>query len=139
LLAELVNAKINGNVPMSHSTKEPMGQPSVFTCPECHGTLWEIEEAGLLRFRCRVGHAFSAESMAADQDDSVERALWIALRSLEESVALSQQLAKRAAKRGYRFAARRYRERAAHTSENARVLQTALPAAEIRQLPTGTG
>jgi two-component system chemotaxis response regulator CheB len=39
------------------------GAPSVFACPECGGTLWELHDDDLLRFRCRVGHAFSAESL----------------------------------------------------------------------------
>jgi two-component system chemotaxis response regulator CheB len=30
-----------------------VGQPSVFGCPECGGALWEIDQEGLLRFRCR--------------------------------------------------------------------------------------
>src|SRR5437899_8216914 len=32
------------------------GKPSQFTCPDCNGTLWEIQDAEILRFRCRVGH-----------------------------------------------------------------------------------
>jgi two-component system chemotaxis response regulator CheB len=60
------------------------GQVSVFACPECHGTLWESEEGGVLRFRCRVGHVHSPDSMLASHTDSVDRALWAALRSLEE-------------------------------------------------------
>ena len=45
-----------------HDPNRP-GTASGFTCPECHGALWELQEDGLLRFRCRVGHAFSAESL----------------------------------------------------------------------------
>src|SRR5262249_30099019 len=37
--------------------------PSVFTCPECGGTLWEIAEGGMSRFRCHVGHSFGSESL----------------------------------------------------------------------------
>jgi two-component system chemotaxis response regulator CheB len=35
---------------------ERAGKPSGFSCPECGGVLWEIEDGDLLRFRCRVGH-----------------------------------------------------------------------------------
>src|SRR5262249_31233673 len=67
---------------------EKQDQPSQFTCPECHGTIWEVEENGEVRFECRIGHSFSPESMAESNDEDVERALWAALRTLEESASL---------------------------------------------------
>ena len=36
---------------------------SGFSCPDCGGRLWEIQDGGLLRFRCRVGHMYSADSL----------------------------------------------------------------------------
>ncbi|HEV8483986.1 MAG TPA: chemotaxis protein CheB [Blastocatellia bacterium] len=71
------------------------GTPSRFTCPECHGVLWEIDDERLLRFRCRVGHAYSSENLLGGQADAVEDALWAALRTLEENVALLQRIADR--------------------------------------------
>jgi len=44
---------------------QPPGAPSAFSCPACGGVLWELEDENggdLLRFRCRVGHAYTAES-----------------------------------------------------------------------------
>jgi two-component system chemotaxis response regulator CheB len=82
-----------------HANDRP-GRPSVFTCPACHGTLWEAHENDLLRYRCRVGHIYSPESMLAAQTDEVDRALWVALRTLEERAALSHRLAERARMRG---------------------------------------
>src|SRR5207248_1873454 len=58
------------------------GEPSEFTCPECGGTLWEQPEGNLLRFRCRVGHAYSTESLLADQRHALEGALWGAVVAL---------------------------------------------------------
>jgi two-component system, chemotaxis family, protein-glutamate methylesterase/glutaminase len=83
----------------SHAEDRP-GRPSVFTCPFCHGTLWEAHENGLVRFRCRVGHIYSPESMLAAQTDDVDRALWVALRTVEERAALSHRLAERGRQRG---------------------------------------
>jgi two-component system chemotaxis response regulator CheB len=74
---------------------EQIGTPSVFSCPECSGTLWEVGDADLPRFRCRVGHAYTAESLVAQQDDAVEDALWAALRSLEEHATLARRMAER--------------------------------------------
>ncbi len=76
----------------------------MFTCPECQGTLWEMRDGELLRFRCRVGHAYSSESLFAGQSESVEAALWTALRALEEKATLSQRLAAQAHGRGHRRA-----------------------------------
>jgi two-component system chemotaxis response regulator CheB len=58
-----------------------MGKPSAFTCPDCNGTLWEVEDGNLLRFRCRVGHSYSGDGVRAGYNESVEAALWASARS----------------------------------------------------------
>src|SRR5262245_28380544 len=40
------------------------GTPSSFSCPDCGGVLWELERDDILRFRCRVGHAYTARALA---------------------------------------------------------------------------
>ncbi len=70
-----------------------LGTPTAFSCPDCNGTLWELQEGELLRYRCRVGHAYSALTMAEAQSDAVERALWEAVRVLEESASISRRIA----------------------------------------------
>jgi two-component system chemotaxis response regulator CheB len=62
-------------------------------CPNCLGQLTVSKANGFLSFRCHVGHAFSLQSLSAEQADEVERALWAAVRALEESAALSRRLA----------------------------------------------
>ena len=74
--------------------------PSPFSCPECHGVLWRMDDNTLPRFRCRVGHGFSIESLAQSQDEAVEQALWAAARSLEERAALSRNMAEQWRLRG---------------------------------------
>lgn len=69
------------------------GEPSPFTCPECHGALLRLHEGGGERFRCHTGHAFTEESLAAEMQDAVERALWVAARALEEQAALLSHMA----------------------------------------------
>lgn len=99
------------------------GKVSVFTCPECHGTLWESEQRGMVRFRCRVGHVYSPESMLEAQTDSVDRALWVALRSLEERAALTHKLSERARNRNHQFVAKAFQERAAAADGHAAVIR----------------
>ena len=53
------------------------GKLSAFTCPECKGPLWELEDGELLRYRCREGHAFTGDSVLDGQYEAIEEALWV--------------------------------------------------------------
>jgi two-component system chemotaxis response regulator CheB len=90
---------------------QSVGTPSAFSCPECGGVLWEIQDGDLLRFRCRVGHAFSVESVLAEQSDTLEEALWVALKTIQESADLAQRLAQQAHRRGQEWLAKRFGEK----------------------------
>jgi two-component system, chemotaxis family, protein-glutamate methylesterase/glutaminase len=103
-----------------------VGTPSVFSCPECGGVLWEIRDEDLVRFRCRVGHAFSIESMMAAQSEGVEEALWAALKTLEESVSLSRRLQVQARERGQDWLAGRFKERLQDAEQRAEVIRLVL-------------
>jgi two-component system chemotaxis response regulator CheB len=73
---------------------EKLGLPADIVCPVCQGKLTEVTLGGFRSFRCHVGHSFSLESVAAEQAEEVERALWASVRALEESATLAGQLAK---------------------------------------------
>lgn len=83
----------------SQANKEKNGKPSAFACPECHGVMWELEEGKLVRYRCRVGHSYTEESLRVAYSDSVEEALWAAMRVLEEKGALLRRIGARAGER----------------------------------------
>lgn len=104
----------------------PSGDPSVYACPECGGVLWEVDDADLLRFRCRVGHAYSAETALDAQGESVEVALWTALRALQERAQLSERLAGRVAAAGAKQSQARFEEFAREAREQAEVLRRLL-------------
>jgi two-component system, chemotaxis family, protein-glutamate methylesterase/glutaminase len=87
---------------------ERPGQPSAFSCPDCGGVLWEIDDGEFTRFRCRVGHAYSPETMLAAQGDVLEEALWTAMKTLEESARLSKRLAAGERERGHEWMAERF-------------------------------
>jgi two-component system chemotaxis response regulator CheB len=69
---------------------DALGPPSGYTCPDCNGSLISVSEGN---YRCRVGHAWTADALLRARDDEVENALWIAIRSLQEKAKLSRRLA----------------------------------------------
>ena len=68
-----------------------LGPFTPFTCPECHGTLVQIEEGRHKRFRCHTGHSFTASSLMAGITKTVEENLWQTVRGLEEATMLLEQ------------------------------------------------
>jgi two-component system chemotaxis response regulator CheB len=89
------------------------GQVSVFSCPECGGALWQVDERPLVRFRCHVGHAYNGEVLFAEQASALEAALWTAVRTFKERNLLARQLAARERERGDTKSAARFDEQAA--------------------------
>jgi two-component system chemotaxis response regulator CheB len=102
------------------------GRPSGFSCPDCNGVLWEILDGGLVRFRCRVGHAWSPESLLTQQSEALEAALWVALRTLEERAALATRLGEPARRRGHMITATRFQEQAQEAQQAARLVRRLL-------------
>ena len=104
------------------------GVPSTMACPECHGVLWEAKDGELVRFRCRVGHAYSDEALLVHQSEQLEAALWTALRALEEHSALGRRLAARANSRGHAHSAAAFTEQAMDAEHHASVIRNVLHA-----------
>jgi two-component system chemotaxis response regulator CheB len=111
----------NGTTP---EQLDAMGQRVALTCPECGGSLWEMENGGP-RYRCYNGHAYSLQTLADEQAVHVEAALWAGLRKLEESERLAHRMAAHARQRGNERSAS-YHAEMAHTN--------AQHAATLRQL-----
>jgi two-component system chemotaxis response regulator CheB len=107
------------------SDKQP-GRPSLYTCPECHGTLWELEEGQFAHYRCRTGHQFSPESLLDAQSESLEDALWGALRALEEKASLARRLSLRARERAHGLAAARFESQAEDAERSVEIIRSVL-------------
>jgi two-component system chemotaxis response regulator CheB len=103
-----------------------LGHISAFTCPECKGPLWELHDGELLRFRCRQGHAFTGETMMAEQTDAVEDSLWRALNILQESAQMSERMAAESHQRSRHYAATHFETMAREKWERADVLRRVL-------------
>jgi two-component system chemotaxis response regulator CheB len=111
---------------MHEDERDKPGEPSPYSCPECGGVLWELRDGELLRFRCRVGHAYTSEVLLSDQADTIERALWTALRALEEQGALKRRLAERARLQGNVATAAHFDERARDLNDQAEQVRSLL-------------
>jgi two-component system chemotaxis response regulator CheB len=114
---------------------ERNGEPSGYSCPDCSGVLFVQLEAPVLRFRCRIGHAWTADGLVAQQDLTVETALWSAVRTLQEKAELSERLAHRAQDDGRRVSANHFQEAAREAHQSARVLRELLSSAALGQYP----
>lgn len=111
---------------------ETVGQPSRLSCPQCGGVLNEIEEGKTTRFRCQIGHAYGAESLATAQSDALDEALAAAVRTHHERQLLFRRMEETARARGMRHAMQRW-ARAAEEAERAAALIAS--AAEILRRP----
>jgi two-component system chemotaxis response regulator CheB len=103
------------------------GVAADIVCPICQGRLTETEINGFQMFRCHVGHSFSIESVAAEQAEEVERALWSAARALEESATLADRLAKT----GDTALRQRFADKAAAQMRNADLIRRILLAGGV--------
>ncbi|MBV9712110.1 MAG: chemotaxis protein CheB [Ktedonobacteraceae bacterium] len=109
---------------------EQVGAPSAYSCPECGGVLWEVHDGELSRFRCRVGHAFSSESMLSEQSERIEEALWVALKTLDENASLSRRMAKQAQQNGHAWLMERLDVRVKEAEQQAALLRRVLAGKE---------
>ncbi len=107
------------------------GRPSGFSCPDCHGVLWEISDGELVRYRCRVGHAYSPQSLLASQSENLEEALWTALRVLEENAAMAERPQARASERGHKLSSQQFGEQAQGARSRARIIHDVLQGGQI--------
>jgi two-component system chemotaxis response regulator CheB len=115
------------------------GTPSPFGCPDCNGVLWEIDEGGVLRFRCRTGHAYSVNTLIAEQSEALEEALWNALRALEEKAALSERLAARSRDRNQNLSAKRFEDQRQFAQQRATLIRQLLLKGDKDNLSTVNG
>lgn len=98
-----------------------LGKISDIGCPDCGGVLWNTSgDSEKLKFRCRVGHAYTLDNLLEEQAGTLERAIWTAIRALREKAELTARVAERmrtrkssnflSAERFERESARAYRE-----------------------------
>jgi two-component system, chemotaxis family, protein-glutamate methylesterase/glutaminase len=103
-----------------------LGALSPFTCPDCHGPLWQIRDETILRYRCHVGHAVSAEAMLSAQGDEAEQMLERLKRVHQQRAELVRRMADRDLAEGRTKSAEALRKRAQEYASDAALLASLL-------------
>lgn len=107
-------------------SQEQLGTNSGLSCPDCGGPLQQLHERNLLQFRCRVGHAWSGQSLVTGQAKAQEEALWASIRSLEERAQLMRQLASSARRGNYTLSAQGFEAQAQSAQQRSDLIRQAL-------------
>jgi len=100
-----------------------IADPAALTCPSCGGVLSSLKIGHPLRFRCQIGHAFTANALGSLQEGRVDEALRVALRIIEERSELVHRMAADGRHRGRAAVARMYEARAAEYREYADMIR----------------
>jgi len=111
--------EISGLLANAAETDTQTRSYSGFTCPECGGPLLSAHEERAETYDCLVGHRWSPQSLFEEQSTSVERALWLAIRSLDERGRLTERLAVAARQRGHSLSASQFSEAAEEARRSA--------------------
>ena len=117
--------------------EDRLGKPSRFTCPECNGTLWQVADDSMVRYRCHVGHAFTGDVLLAAQTGEVERLLWSLMRSHEERAVLARRMAGAERERVNGQLAEQLERRAQEYEEDAEVMRRLLKERNANAIPSG--
>ncbi len=108
------------------ATLTQIADPAALTCPGCGGVLSKIRDGRPLRFRCQVGHAYTADIVAKEQEGRVDEALRVALRIIEERAELVSRMAEESRQSGRKALAEMYAERVKEYREYADTIRKAV-------------
>lgn len=91
LATEIIEARLEAQ----SNDHRPTDGATLYTCPDCGGTLWQVDEGAVLRFQCHVGHGWSWNALLEQKTDQLESALWATSRLFAERSVLRRQIAAR--------------------------------------------
>jgi two-component system, chemotaxis family, protein-glutamate methylesterase/glutaminase len=103
--------------------EEEYGAPTAMVCPECSGPIWEAKNGEFSQFKCLVGHTYSPESFLAEEGVAAERALWVAVKTLQERSSLLRRLSERASGMGQAISASNFSVQAEESENHAEVIR----------------
>ncbi|XYH92454.1 chemotaxis protein CheB [Sorangium sp. So ce1128] len=106
---------------------EKMEAPEIeFTCPDCGGNLIRNGDGAMLSFRCKVGHRYTPDGLENEQAEALEAALWVALRTIEDTATLARRMAMRAAERNQLHVMAHFEQKVRAAEERGALVRRAL-------------
>ncbi len=96
------------------------------SCPACGGVLSEIRNSRPVRYRCQVGHGYTAQVLDAQQEQPADEALRVALRIIEERLTLLHRMAREDRDNHRLKSAAMYEDRVAEYERSTSVIRQAL-------------
>jgi two-component system chemotaxis response regulator CheB len=144
IASALVHWSVRSAPEITHGRQDMTGEqdiedsgklPSPYSCPDCGGVLWRDPKGDELGYECRVGHAYSLDGLLTEQTQSLENALWTALRALEEKQSLLNRLADDTEARGLMRSAERFREGAEDLEGPSTTLRRLLENNDVYRIP----
>lgn len=112
--------------PCDTPTLAQLADPVAMSCPACGGVLSEIRNSRPVRYRCQVGHGFTAHVLDTEQEQPADEALRVALRIIEERLTLLNRMARDDRSNHRLKSAAMYEDRAAEFERSATVIRDAL-------------
>lgn len=105
-----------------------VGEHTQLTCPECKGPLHRLGPDGDHRYRCHVGHSFDTDTLLGAQGLELERALWVAYRTLVERARMLEGLVRSSGTPARPHMTSSYQERLRETRGHVEALRKTLAA-----------
>jgi two-component system chemotaxis response regulator CheB len=106
---------------------------TMIVCPDCGGPMWEFRDNEFKHYQCRVGHKFSPESILANHAETLERALWVAVRTLDERASLTREMANVARHTSSESVVEKFESEAEEAAHNAEIIRQMLLTGDQRQ------
>jgi two-component system chemotaxis response regulator CheB len=113
---------------------QELGEQSLFTCPDCGGTLFKMGNGHDNRFRCFTGHVYNENELLIQQNHNIESTIWVAVRMMEERKNLYTKISKGHQKKGHSTVAKSYQQSADDLTKHIETLKSILIAVHQKSL-----
>jgi two-component system chemotaxis response regulator CheB len=121
-----LEADITARMNFGMENLQQIATHSVFTCPDCGGGLWAINNDDVHRYRCHTGHVYNEHVLLQKQQEALEESVWVSIRMLEERRNLFLTMGKHAYEAGKTALNTAYQEKADETNVHIQRLKTLL-------------